>query len=92
MTKGIYGKAALYAIPLFLAPCIEKLADVMQDGIWPSPQRLVFCTMLGLSGMCIGLRAYFDGSAEREKQRNEITSSETLTQTTTETKTPEPKP
>ncbi len=67
MKIGIMLKGMLYAIPLFLAPCIEKLADVMQDGQWPTPQRLTFCGMLGLSAACIGLRAYFDGSAERAK-------------------------
>ena len=65
MTKLITFKAALYAIPLFLAPVCEKTGDFLLNGIWPSYQTVVFCVMLGLIQSCIGLRAYFDGSAER---------------------------
>jgi len=68
---SICGKALLYAVPLFLAPCIEKLADSLLNGFWPSPQQCVFSAMLGLSSMCFGLRAYFDGSYERERAKPE---------------------
>jgi hypothetical protein len=54
-------------VPLFLAPCIEKLADILMNDSWPSPQKVVFSGILGLSSMCIGLRAYFDGSYERDR-------------------------
>lgn len=66
---SIYGKAVLYAIPLFLAPCVEKLADILMNDQWPTLPRMVFCLILGLSNMCIGLRAYFDGSYERDRPK-----------------------
>lgn len=66
---GIAGKAVLYAVPLFLAPCIEKLADILLNDQWPTLPRMAFCAMLGFSSMCIGLRAYFDGSYERDRAK-----------------------
>lgn len=72
MNLSITGKALLYAIPLFLAPVIEKLADILMNDQWPSVPKLVFSGILGLSAMCIGLRAYFDGSYERERAKPEL--------------------
>ena len=69
MNMSIAGKATLYAIPLFLGPVIEKLADILMNDQWPSLPRMVFCCILGLSAMCIGLRAYFDGSYERDRAK-----------------------
>lgn len=68
MKKGIFGKASLYAVPLFLAPFLDKLADFLLRGQWPTAQMVVYCTLAGIVSMCIGLRAFFDGSAERAKQ------------------------
>ena len=61
-------KAALYAVPLFLAPFVDKLAPDLFNDNWPSKQSVVGCVLLGTVSMCIGLRAFFDGSVERKKQ------------------------
>ena len=63
----ISGKAALYAIPLFLAPFVDKLGGLLFGGDWPSFPMVVGCVLLGTVQMCIGLRAFFDGSYERRK-------------------------
>jgi hypothetical protein len=70
MKRGIFGKASLYAVPLFLAPFLDKMADFLLRGEWPTIQMAVYCTIAGIISMCIGLRAFFDGSAERAKQDN----------------------
>ncbi len=70
MKASIVLKAFLYATPLFLAPCIEKLADILMNDQWPSLPRIVFSAMLGASSMCFGLRAFFDGSYERERTKS----------------------
>jgi hypothetical protein len=67
MKLDITGKALLYAIPLFLAPFVDKLADLLLNDQWPSAPKLVGCALLGVVSASIGLRAYFDGSYERSK-------------------------
>ena len=68
LLNDISGKAALYAIPLFLTPFVDKLAPDLFNDNWPSAQSVVGCMLLGLVSTCIGLRAFFDGSVERKKQ------------------------
>ena len=63
----INGKALLYAIPLFLTPFVDKLGDSLLNDQWPSLPKLVGCTLLGVVGASIGLRAFFDGSYQRKK-------------------------
>ena len=63
----INGKALLYAIPLFLTPFVDKLGNILLNGEWPTPPAVIGCTMLGIVGASIGLRAFFDGSYERRK-------------------------
>lgn len=65
--NDISGKAALYAIPLFLTPFVDKLGALLFDGKWPTAPSVVACTMLGTIAACIGLRAFYDGSYERRK-------------------------
>ena len=63
----INGKALLYAVPLFLAPFVDKLADLLLNDQWPSLPKLCGCALLGTVSASIGLRAFFDGSYERSK-------------------------
>ena len=60
-------RAVLYAVPLFLAPFAEKIADILFADQWPSLPKVVACAMTGIVTMCIGLRAYYDGSYQRNK-------------------------
>jgi hypothetical protein len=60
-------RAILYAIPLFLGPFADKLVPLMWDGKWPTPQSFVASAVLGTVAVAIGLRAYYDGSAERAR-------------------------
>ena len=60
-------KAALYGIPLFLAPFVDKLAPMFFNDEWPSAPVFVGCILLGTVSCCIGLRAFYDGSYERSK-------------------------
>lgn len=68
MKTEIYFKAGLYAVPLYLTPFIEKLGDGLMNGNWPCWQQVIFCSLLGFSSTAIGLRAFFDGSYERNKK------------------------
>ena len=61
-------RALLYATPLFLTPFVDNALKVMEKDLWPTPQSLVRCAVLGLVAVAIGLRAYYDGSAERARQ------------------------
>ena len=63
--NDISGKALLYAIPLFLAPFVDKLADLLLNDQWPSLPKLAGCSLLGIVSASIGLRAFFDGSYQR---------------------------
>ncbi len=63
----ISGKATLYAVPLFLAPFVDKLGNILLTGEWPSAPMMVGCGLLGIVSASIGLRAFFDGSYERKK-------------------------
>ena len=65
--NDISGKAALYAIPLFLTPFVDKLGTLLLNGQWPTIPAVVGCTLLGICASAIGLRAFFDGSYERRK-------------------------
>ncbi len=65
--NDISGKAALYAIPLYLTPFIDKLGTLLLNGQWPTIQACVGCALLGTVAACIGLRAFYDGSYERRK-------------------------
>ena len=53
--NDISGKAALYAIPLFLAPFVDKLGGILFGGDWPTWPMIVGCVLLGTVQMCIGL-------------------------------------
>ncbi len=68
MNYGITAKAAMYAIPLFLTPFADGLKDLLTRGEWPTMPLVTYCAFLGTIQMCVGLRAFYDGSAERSKQ------------------------
>ena len=63
------GYAILYTIPLFLLPFSEKLWDILWQDQWPSLPKLAACAIAGTISSCFGLRMYYDGSAERERQK-----------------------
>ena len=65
--NDITAKAFLYAAPLFLTPFIDKLGNTLFGGDWPTLPALAGCTLLGTVSMCIGVRAYYDGSYQRRK-------------------------
>ena len=65
--NDISGKALLYAVPLFLAPFVDKLGTGLFNGTWPTLPVVVGCILLGTVQTSIGLRAFFDGSYERRK-------------------------
>lgn len=54
--------------PLFLTPFIDKFGDYLLNGLWPSWELTLYCAMVGAVNTMIGGRAFFDGSAERDKQ------------------------
>lgn len=57
-TTNISQRMSIYvAVPLFLGPLIEKVADIMLSDKWPSLPRLTFGVLLGVVGACIGLKA-----------------------------------
>lgn len=62
-------RGLLYAVPLFLAPFTEKLPDILFRNEWPTSQQLAGCALMGTVTLCVGLRAYYDGSAERAAQK-----------------------
>ncbi len=68
LLTDISGKALLYFVPLFLSPFVEKLGQIMLGGNWPTIPALVMCSVIGLIAGCIGLRAFYDGSYQRDKQ------------------------
>ena len=82
LLTDVNAKALCYAVPLFLTPFVDKLGAMLMDNEWPSCQQILYCTLLGLIAMFIGLRAYFDGSYQRSKEEN------TTTQTTNQTTQP----
>ncbi len=67
MDKEIKVKAALYGIPLFLAPFADKIGAILFLDKWPSLPMVIGCTLLGIISACIGLRAYSDASYERAR-------------------------
>ena len=69
-TPEIKLKATLYAIPLFLTPFADKIVSILFLDKWPSLQMVVGCSILGLIAVALGLRAYFDGSYERQRYGN----------------------
>lgn len=68
LATEISGKALLYFVPLFLTPFADKLGALLMQGTWPSAPQFLYCTLLGLSAACIGLRAFYDGSYQRDKE------------------------
>ena len=70
MSRETLMKAALYGIPIFLASFSDKLGDMLYNGNWPTWPPVVGCVLSGTVAACIGLRAFFDGSVEREKNAN----------------------
>ena len=70
--NDISGKAFLYAVPLFLAPFVDKVGAILFNGQWPSIPMLVGCSLVGTASTCIGLRAFFDGSYERRKSGSDV--------------------
>ena len=81
--NDISGKALLYAVPLFLAPFVDKLADLLLNDQWPSLPKLVGCSLLGAVSASIGLRAFFDGSYERRKSGSDSGDTQVFTKPTT---------
>lgn len=69
-------RCLLYAAILFLSPFGEKLGPVLQNNEWPTPQSILLCSLIGIVAALVGVRAYLDGSNERErmtrKQNSEI--------------------
>lgn len=86
MKWGLQGKALCYMGPLFLTPFIDKSGDYLLVGLWMPSQLVVYCTLVGLVNMFIGGRAFFDGSAERDKIETKAADLEPPTPT--EQKTP----
>ena len=68
--NDISWKATLYGVPLFLTPFVDKLGSLLLNGEWPSAPMMVGCGLLGIVSASIGLRAFFDGSYERNKSGN----------------------
>ena len=73
--KENFAKASLYAIPLFLAPFVDKLADLLLNDQWPSPPKLVGCACLALcrpaSDYALTLMAAMNGASRRPSHDNE---------------------
>ncbi len=63
----IQWKALLYGVPIFLAPFVDKLGDILFNSAWPSPQQIVGCCLLGTIQASIGLKAFYDGSYQKAK-------------------------
>jgi hypothetical protein len=86
MRTDIASKALLYAIPLFLAPFVDKLANLLLNDQWPTLPKLAGCILLGTVSCSIGLRAFFDGSYERSKS-DSVSDSVTVSQSHSEQQT-----
>jgi hypothetical protein len=71
LTKETLFRGGLYAVVLFLTPFADKVVPVLYQDKWPTLQVVVACCLVGLIAALVGLRAYFDGSAERARQANE---------------------
>ena len=67
LATDVSGKAMLYFIPLFLTPFADKLGTTLLNGQWPTAPSVVGCMLLGTIAGCIGLRALYDGSYQRDK-------------------------
>ena len=80
----IKAKALLYAVPLFLAPFADKVGSILFQDQWPSVPMVMGCVLLGIIQMCIGLRAFYDGSVERKKTEGSGTQFFTKTHTETD--------
>jgi len=65
--NDIQGKAALYAIPLFLTPFVDKMGPYWTQGNFAPLSMYPYCLLTGIIAACIGLRAFYDGSYERRK-------------------------
>lgn len=77
--NDISGKALLYAVPLFLGPFVDKLGGLLFGGNWPSIPMIIGCVLLGTVQMCIGLRAFFDGSYQRRKSGDDASDTQIFT-------------
>lgn len=71
LTKSTILRALLYALVLFLTPFADKVVPLLYNNQWPTAQVIVACAIVGLIAALIGVRAYFDGSAERARQLEE---------------------
>jgi hypothetical protein len=60
-------RAALYGLPLFLAPFIDEIVPILREDQWPTPMKCVASGIVGAAALCVGLRAYYDGSYQRAK-------------------------
>ncbi len=67
LASDVSGKAMLYFIPLFLTPFADKLGPSLLDGKYPTGPAIFGCTLLGTIAGCYGLKAYYDGSYQRNK-------------------------
>ena len=61
--------ASFRSILGFLTPVLDKLGPIFEKDTWPSWPRVVYAMCLGLTGACVALRAFFDGSAQRHSDR-----------------------
>ena len=79
LLTDVNAKALCYAVPLFLTPFVDKLGNALMNSEWPTCPQVIYCTLLGLIAMFIGLRAYFDGSYQRSKDENTTTATTNVT-------------
>lgn len=64
-------RATLYFIAAFLPALTEKIVEVLSHDKWPTPQRWTLSIIMGTSAAVVALRAYYDGSAQRNSDKIE---------------------
>lgn len=64
------GRGILYFGIAFLSPFTEAIIEALKKDVWPTPQRLVLGLLVGLGVGLLALRAFFDGSVQRNKDKS----------------------
>lgn len=58
-------RAVLYFAISFLGAIGDKVAGILEQDAWPTPQRWVLAILVGSLTGFVAIRAFYDGSAQR---------------------------
>lgn len=68
MSGAVLTRAILYALIAFFSPIAGVVVEMTRQGYYPSGIELLGATATGFIAALISIRAFIDGTAEREKQ------------------------